>query len=99
MGDEVQGFPCELRQIVCSSVPGRVGNWSYSTVLTLPRVPVKGDWVMWDEDWSSVCVQDVTLAPGRAVVEIEPIKTDRPDVLDELDRMGWEQHAGPWTDQ
>ena len=82
-----------------SSVPGRTGNWSYSTVLLLPRVPVAGDWVMWDSGWASLAVKDVTLGPGEAVVEIRPVTTDSGETLDELDSMGWEQHGGPWAGQ
>lgn len=97
--DAAPGVPCELRLRVVSSAAVRVGNWSYSTTLPLPRAPVAGDWVMWDDGWASLHVRDVTLAPGRAIVEIDPVKTDSPDTLDELARMGWEQHAGPWAGQ
>jgi hypothetical protein len=101
------GVEVHVSQRVVSSVPGRAGNWSYSTDMRLPIVPRVGDWLICplpaaeagDAGEHTESVKDVFLGPGRVHVELRPVKTDSGQILDELAERGWEQHAGPWANQ
>jgi hypothetical protein len=100
----MSGYEVEVDQRIVSSVPGRTGNWSVSTRMTLARVPVEGDLLCHHDGWASVVVKSVVLGPGcRVRVDLMPIRTDNPETLDELQSLvehhGWEQHAGPWIGQ
>jgi hypothetical protein len=101
-----------VSQHVYSNVPGRVGNWSYAADLDLPAAPGVGDYLIIplsrqpDEDGyegeHTEPVHQRFIGPGHIHVQLRPVKTDNPAILDELaERLqaGWEQSGGPWADQ
>jgi hypothetical protein len=95
------GTEVQVWQHIVSKVPGRVGNWSISRKMTLARVPVAGDVICHHDGWASLTVKRVTLGPGfDARVDVIPVSTDSPQILDELELLvknhGWLQHGAPW---
>jgi len=96
-----QLIEAEVWQHVASGVPGRVGNWSYSTVMPFVSLPRQDEWIVL-AGGSAVRVKDVFHHPGGTWpvhLELYPVSTDNPDELDELAARRWTQHAGPWKDQ
>jgi len=94
----------DLSQGIYSEVPGRVGNWDIVRRVELPAVPRAGDWVEPAENWGLVPVRYTAFVlNGTPEVVLEPVKTDSPERLDEVDRLvsdhGWKQIGGPWRDQ
>jgi hypothetical protein len=95
-----------LEQRIVSSAHGYVGNWSWSRATVLSGVPHRTDWVA-VEGTASEPVKDVTFVSESGecsvVVQLEPIKTDDPELVQELVairlRDGWERHGGPWKGQ
>lgn len=85
-----------LTQRVVSTVPGQVGNWSITRKVEYPAVPRSGDDVEMAGGWASAGVRRATFCiDGAVVVELEPIRTDSPDVLGDLDLLvsqhGWDR--------
>lgn len=82
---------CIIRQAV--EFPDSAGIYAWRIYLRdmeLPRVPVAGDWVCWNEDEKFLLVRRVTLQEFSAVVDVAPIRTDDQDLLAKLDsRDGW----------
>jgi hypothetical protein len=101
----------EVTQRVYSTVTGRVGNWSYRTVMTLAAIPPAGAELIWGPVNHEICDQvkrvyyydERSRPPGNPAVSIdlEPTKTDSPDILTGLmeTHKDWEQHGGPWAGQ
>jgi len=102
--EEVDVVEVALEQTVYSTVPGRVGNWNITRRVTLPAVPRAGDWVEPANGWGLEPVRGTSfLADGPPVVALQPVATDDPARLEELDRLvtehGWTQLGGPWRQQ
>jgi hypothetical protein len=92
-----------VRQHVCSEVPGRVGNWSYRTSLELPWVPSPGMLITFldgsGEEYFTEVVKDVFISTAGVNVDLVSVKRPGAQELDEMDARGWEKLGGPWKDQ
>jgi hypothetical protein len=94
----------QVSQRVVSTAEGWVGNWSYSTTITLAGVPRPDDFITFgaDDDGGGFTesVKDTCWrTDGTVQVELRPVKTDSPEVIRHLEARGWERHAGPWAGQ
>ncbi len=101
----------EVSVHVYSTVTGRTGNWTYSTRMEFVHMPRVGDQIVWGRPGHEINDQvrrvyffetaaRTTRQPGVAI-ELEPTKTDSPDILTELMELhkDWEQLGGPWEGQ
>lgn len=101
----------EVSVRVYSTVTGRTGNWSYRTVMRFEAAPRPDDHIIWGQVNHELTdrvrrvyhYDELVRPPGHPAIaiELEPVKTDSPDILTELMDLhsGWEQLGGPWAEQ